>query len=206
MFWVAYSWTSPLLRKQKKYWFHTVAGWSPAFVESFSSTLAAWVWCLVWCAKVLTASLMSTHIPDLRGDRAEDAMEALFQQTSDFDLTFTLHTAVPKKHAWELPGDPMLWGAVNVAYFVSLVSLFSKFESQIGKGLASGYVECIASGYASCIASGYLNINIIIIIIIVVVVVVIVVNNRHISWSSLSSSCWPSWGIGGWIPHHHVVH
>ena len=37
--------------------------------------------------------------PDLPGDRAEDAMEALFQQTSDFDLTFTLHTAVPKKHA-----------------------------------------------------------------------------------------------------------
>ena len=102
-----------------------------------------------------------------------------------------------QNYASQSPGDKKKFWKRACAVWI--------WEPTCRKGIASGYVECIASGYASCIASGYLNINIIIIIIIVVVVV-IVVNNRHISWSSLSSSCWPSWGIGGWIPHHHVVH
>jgi len=69
---------------------------------------------------------------------------------------------------------------------VSLILLLGCFYRTLqGKGLASGYVECIASGYTSCIASGYLNININIIILIIVVVVVI--NNRHISSSLLKS-------------------
>ena len=86
---------------------------------------------------------------------------------------------------------------------VSLILLLGCFYRTLqGKGLASGYVECIASGYTSCIASGYLNININIIILIVVVVVI---NNRHISssllksfssseyYSSSSSSLWWWW-------------
>ena len=78
-----------------------------------------------------------------------------------------------------------------------------------GKGIASGYVECIASGYASCIASGYLSIIIIIIIITIIIIILLIlidVHSRHIPSSSLSSSCWPSWGVGGRVPRHHVVH